>query len=952
MAEILCPMCGQTNSDELEICQHCQARLKPLSVDSPLIEDQDHHSDDETLFGDTDWLTRMRSDSDIDPLSDSPTPKEYSKEDDDSADDNWLERIRDLDTDDSSALETESTDSLDWVDSSAEPPAEKTDAAADTTGTSELFAESDQEKGERLEAVPGELPDWFSDLRKPADTLPDSEDETEALDWLDSADEPPTEKTDAVGETPDTSKLFAESDPEPGDWLEAEPADTPDWFSDSRKSADALPDSEEETESFDWLDSSDKPPAEKTDAVGETPDTSKLFAESDPEPGDWLEAEPADTPDWFSDSRKSADALPDSEEETESFDWLDSSDEPPAEKTDAVGETPDTSEIFAKSDQEEGERLEAVPGELPDWFSDSGELSDTLPDSEDKTESLDWLDSSDEPPVEKTDAAGETPDTTGLFDDLDQELEAGLEADSDDTPDIFIDLDKTASTQPVSDDETESLDWLDSSDELPEEPTDAVGETPDTSEIFAESDQEEGERLEAVPGELPDWFSDLRKLSDTSPDSDDDTESLDWLDSSDEPSAEQIDSVGEIPDSNGLFADLDQELEAGLEADSDDTPDILIDLDKTAGTLPDSDDDTESLDWLDSSDEPSAEQTDSVGETPDTSGLFDDLDQELEAGLEADSDDTPDILIDLDKTADTLPDSDDETESLDWLDSSDELPEEPTDAVGETPGTSDVIPESEQETGERLEAVPGELPDWFSDLRKLSDTSPDSDDDTESLDWLDSSDEPSAPQTDAAVEDTDAIDVDAKSDPESVVELDTEPADISDLLNNIEKTSDKSPDSVFETGSLAWLDSFDEPPVQQTDDLEKTPDTSDLLAESDPESGIESDAEPADTSSDSVFETGSLDWLDSYDEPPAQQTDDLEKTPDTSDLPAESDPESGAKLDTDSAALPNWLDDLGKTTDIAPDTESETELPDWVDSAEEQPAHQEDAEEETPYTRD
>ncbi len=32
MADVRCPMCGKSNPENLEICQYCQARLKPLHI--------------------------------------------------------------------------------------------------------------------------------------------------------------------------------------------------------------------------------------------------------------------------------------------------------------------------------------------------------------------------------------------------------------------------------------------------------------------------------------------------------------------------------------------------------------------------------------------------------------------------------------------------------------------------------------------------------------------------------------------------------------------------------------------------------------------------------------------------------------------------------------------------------------------------------------------------------
>ena len=50
MAEIKCPMCGKSNSEGVETCQHCQARIKPVFSDS-----HDNSGDDGSL----DWLNEL-----------------------------------------------------------------------------------------------------------------------------------------------------------------------------------------------------------------------------------------------------------------------------------------------------------------------------------------------------------------------------------------------------------------------------------------------------------------------------------------------------------------------------------------------------------------------------------------------------------------------------------------------------------------------------------------------------------------------------------------------------------------------------------------------------------------------------------------------------------------------------------------------------------------------------
>jgi len=66
MSDIRCPMCGKTNPEQEEICQFCQARIKPLLVNYDENEsDQSIKSEDEfeaTDSGIPDWLRNLRQD--------------------------------------------------------------------------------------------------------------------------------------------------------------------------------------------------------------------------------------------------------------------------------------------------------------------------------------------------------------------------------------------------------------------------------------------------------------------------------------------------------------------------------------------------------------------------------------------------------------------------------------------------------------------------------------------------------------------------------------------------------------------------------------------------------------------------------------------------------------------------------------------------------------------------
>jgi hypothetical protein len=69
MAEIRCPMCGKLNPEELDVCQFCQARLKPLiahqddslnkSKESTSPSDSKKNGSDVSEIPIPDWLRAM-----------------------------------------------------------------------------------------------------------------------------------------------------------------------------------------------------------------------------------------------------------------------------------------------------------------------------------------------------------------------------------------------------------------------------------------------------------------------------------------------------------------------------------------------------------------------------------------------------------------------------------------------------------------------------------------------------------------------------------------------------------------------------------------------------------------------------------------------------------------------------------------------------------------------------
>ena len=86
MADKRCPLCSQTNPAEAEVCQHCQARLKPLVAgDAPPADAEKNANADPT----SDWLGDFRS---ADSVSDAGDEHAF---DDDSAGGDWFSRLGD-----------------------------------------------------------------------------------------------------------------------------------------------------------------------------------------------------------------------------------------------------------------------------------------------------------------------------------------------------------------------------------------------------------------------------------------------------------------------------------------------------------------------------------------------------------------------------------------------------------------------------------------------------------------------------------------------------------------------------------------------------------------------------------------------------------------------------------------------------------------------------------------
>src|SRR3990170_627729 len=108
MDGIHCPMCGEVNPPELEICQFCEARLKPLIISTPAQEPEEsqdysaiHPPDPEDNREGEDWLSGLREDGlSSGDQADEKSPLEESERAEDATSDfdaeaaDWLSRLK------------------------------------------------------------------------------------------------------------------------------------------------------------------------------------------------------------------------------------------------------------------------------------------------------------------------------------------------------------------------------------------------------------------------------------------------------------------------------------------------------------------------------------------------------------------------------------------------------------------------------------------------------------------------------------------------------------------------------------------------------------------------------------------------------------------------------------------------------------------------------------------
>ncbi len=192
MAKTRCPMCGKDNPEELEVCQFCDARLKPLIASSPPPatpapeDDATPGREDEGPLppvkgvadedGVPDWLDQLRNESVVEDTSPAQTGSLSLAEEEEVSSlkegEDWMQRIRSLQED-------------------GPPPEESADTLEHPASEEETVAE---------------LPDWLQNF----EVETSKEEEPELPDWLRLEDDEVTQPEAVESAPPLESQPFPE----------------------------------------------------------------------------------------------------------------------------------------------------------------------------------------------------------------------------------------------------------------------------------------------------------------------------------------------------------------------------------------------------------------------------------------------------------------------------------------------------------------------------------------------------------------------------------------------------------------------------------------------------------------------------------------------------------------------------------------------------------------------
>jgi hypothetical protein len=239
MAEVRCPMCGKPNPADLDTCQYCQARLKPLHITPsaagsaiPSQPSESKNSGSEEAA--PEWLRSLRLEEEISDLEEPSADDEVLDWSDDSEGENppdlpvdetaelpdWLTNLRQGDKGAAEQAEVSNDESEEADSSWGEPDAEMPDWLADIRTADESGSFSEQDESSKPEQA-DEEPDWLQRIRSRSQ----EEERSSSLKEPKDADQSGAWST-ALFQDAETESNQEEK---PAD--KVEPGEIPDWLS-------------------------------------------------------------------------------------------------------------------------------------------------------------------------------------------------------------------------------------------------------------------------------------------------------------------------------------------------------------------------------------------------------------------------------------------------------------------------------------------------------------------------------------------------------------------------------------------------------------------------------------------------------------------------------------------------------------------------------------------------
>lgn len=518
--EIRCPMCGKSNPAELDVCQYCEARLKPLTDELAHSQPPIHPGEEPTNM-DTDqlepvlpeWLREIRQQA-------RETDQEGREQA--QAEDEAQQEQAEETNDRLAGLQSQSQDEEEIPDWLSGLRGEGAEVGFEETSTEEddlvaLKSMLGEEAPSPQESDEGALRSWMSDLGT------GETEQAEQEDQFTSQTEEPAQPSVSSSDFDWSADFEAESGPQTDSTQDQSPMDT---------ELPARLQGEEETAKEEmegglpaWMSaqepSPDSPSEEVTHPAGEgdLPDWLASLGEEESGVSEQQDAEqPAmeDTPDWLAPlGEESAESPPQQEEIQPS----------------AEGQLPDWLSSIGEESAEEITEEPVAQDDLPDWLATLGEESSEVPSQEspqpaEEDQMPGWLSSLVEVSSLEEEAGQEIEPAEPSQPSTEEELPvwlASVEADTAETEQPVGQEETPSATaeEPVFEEETtptfvddegkpistEDVDAIFSMD-MPDWLSDAEGVT--DSEVTPASEEAQGDELR--PAELPSWVQAMRPV--------------------------------------------------------------------------------------------------------------------------------------------------------------------------------------------------------------------------------------------------------------------------------------------------------------------------------------------------------------------------------------------------------------------------------------------------------